>query len=258
VTKNVKVLLVALAVFLIALLIIISGNTMLGLAVFVLGAIGIVALYQRLSEAEDDAPPVAKKAKKGRSKLEEAIDASGGEAVDTAAPPRRGGLPAWNPTALDTWSPPSLSDPDGATEEAAPESSWDTWDNDWADEPDGDTVTDLSSDDDNPLADLDRLDDIDPIAEVERIDAIRLDERADDIVVEDEPIIEEQAAPSKGGFSFSAAPPVIHEEEIKTADDIMAASQATELTVPDESAGDGDSELAKLLAKVQARLAAYE
>jgi len=36
----------------------------------------------------------------------------------------------------------------------------------------------------------------------------------------------------------------------------MAASQATELELP--AADGGDSELARLLAKVQARLAAYE
>ncbi len=43
-------------------------------------------------------------------------------------------------------------------------------------------------------------------------------------------------------------------EDVSSADDIMAASQATELHVEQED----NSELAKLLAKVQARLAAYE
>jgi hypothetical protein len=57
----------------------------------------------------------------------------------------------------------------------------------------------------------------------------------------------------RGAFSFGSAPPIIN-EDVTTADDIMAASHATEL---DEEATD-DSELAKLLAKVQARLAAYE
>lgn len=50
-------------------------------------------------------------------------------------------------------------------------------------------------------------------------------------------------------------------EAVSTADEIMAASEATELHLgaADTGEGDGDdSELAKLLAKVQARLAAYE
>lgn len=50
-------------------------------------------------------------------------------------------------------------------------------------------------------------------------------------------------------------------EDVSTADEIMAASEATELHLgaADNGGGDGDdSELAKLLAKVQARLAAYE
>lgn len=54
-------------------------------------------------------------------------------------------------------------------------------------------------------------------------------------------------------------------EEVSTADDIMEASKATELHLggADDGdaaapAGDDNSELAKLLAKVQARLAAYE
>lgn len=46
-------------------------------------------------------------------------------------------------------------------------------------------------------------------------------------------------------------------EDVASADDIMAASEATELHIPAADEGD-DSELAKLLAKVQARLAAYE
>ena len=47
------------------------------------------------------------------------------------------------------------------------------------------------------------------------------------------------------------------DEAVSSADDIMAASEATELHIDDGSSG-GDGELAKLLAKVQERLAAYE
>ena len=65
----------------------------------------------------------------------------------------------------------------------------------------------------------------------------------------------EAPAPSSSGL-FSVASPI--DENVHSDDDIMAASQATELHVePDEAEGD-NSELAKLLAKVQSRLAAYE
>ena len=55
-----------------------------------------------------------------------------------------------------------------------------------------------------------------------------------------------------------AEPATPIDENVESADDIMAASQATELHVEDEDAGGDNSELAKLLAKVQSRLAAYE
>jgi hypothetical protein len=62
------------------------------------------------------------------------------------------------------------------------------------------------------------------------------------------------ASSPAGNFSFSSAPRPIDEAAVQTPDDVMAASEATELIV-----GDGeDSELARLLAKVQQRLAAYE
>lgn len=90
--------------------------------------------------------------------------------------------------------------------------------------------------DSNPLDDLARLDDIDVIAEFERLD--------------------ERETPARPGFDslppLDALLPI--NEAVSSADDIMAASQATELQVEE----DDNSELAKLLAKVQARLAAYE
>jgi len=47
-------------------------------------------------------------------------------------------------------------------------------------------------------------------------------------------------------------------EDVASADDIMAASVATELHIEEAPVEGDDSELARLLAKVQARLAAYE
>ncbi|MCC5952066.1 MAG: hypothetical protein JJU45_08210 [Acidimicrobiia bacterium] len=63
---------------------------------------------------------------------------------------------------------------------------------------------------------------------------------------------EPAAGPSGGLFSVPA--PI--DETVESDDDIMRASEATELAIDDD--GGDDSELAKLLLKVQARLAAYE
>jgi hypothetical protein len=209
------------------------------------------------------------KAKKGKARLDEILDdkankASGGTATRTpvAKTPPSGGLPTWTPGSVDNANDEEAADP---FDTASSEGSWDSWEKEWP--ADADT---LILEEDDPLASLDRLDDIDPVAEVERLDAVdddpfaslrggidvdgeveetfELDELTE---LDDDPI----AAPAASGsaFSFSAAPAVIN-EEVSTADDIMAASTATELHVEDA----GDSELARLLAKVQARLSAYE
>ena len=86
--------------------------------------------------------------------------------------------------------------------------------------------------DSNPLDDLVGLDTLDPIAEVERI---------------------EGRSSSLFGGDPTFQPPI--NEHVSTADDIMAASQATELNLSD---GGEQTELQKLLAKVQIRLSAYE
>jgi len=93
----------------------------------------------------------------------------------------------------------------------------------------------------NPLDDLVGLDRMDPVAEVQRID-----ER-------------ETAAPARSeGITFDGRELDIHgnavNEAVTGADDIMAASQATELHL----ANGEQTELQKLLAKVQIRLSAYE
>jgi hypothetical protein len=248
--KNAKIGIAAGVVVVIALVLVLSGNALLGLGILVLGGLGVAALYQRLPD-DGDAParPKARDGKgKGKSKLDQALEDRLGDAPrDRTAPPTArpsagGGLPTWSPSGLDTWTPPAEKDepaaiePPAAKEEAPAASEWDSWDDDW----DGATVVeDEDAEDENPLAALDRLDEIDPIAEVERLEGLS---------------DEEKTPPKKSGFSFSSAPPVINEESIETADDIMAASEAMELHV---EAG-GDSELAKLLAKVQARLSAYE
>jgi hypothetical protein len=92
---------------------------------------------------------------------------------------------------------------------------------------------DLHGSDSNPLDDLVGLDSLDPIAEVERIEG--------------------RSTSLFGGDPTFQAP--IINEQVSTADDIMAASQATELNLGD---GGEQTELQKLLAKVQIRLSAYE
>jgi hypothetical protein len=236
-----------------------------------------VYIIRMPSDDEGDGGVATKRRHKGgaKSKLDSAIEAKR-NAEETPAPRTGGGLPTWNPTALDTWTPPSLSGKEEVEEEPAASSEWDSW-GAWDTDDGGDDLDTITLEEDNPLDALDSLDEIDPIAEVERLEGLETEtydplgsldtaEELDDFDFEDdfdesllaEEDVEEElpVKKSSGGFSFSSAPAVINEEEIKTADDIMAASHATELELP--IADGGDSELARLLAKVQARLSAYE
>jgi hypothetical protein len=250
----------------------------LQLAMIAVVLVGGVIIFILLQQEDDDGyedggstktkPSRTKtgKAKTGKARLDEILDdkATKSGSTGTRAPrpvtPPSGGLPTWTPGSVDSGQAED-------TESFGPDdtdSSWDTWEKEWP----GDADT-LILEEDDPLSSLDRLDDIDPVAEVERLDAaddpfaslrgdievdveddtFELDELDDLTELDDEPVV----ATSGSAFSFSAAPAVIN-EEVSTADDIMAASTATELHVEDA----GDSELARLLAKVQARLSAYE
>jgi hypothetical protein len=266
--KNAK-LGIALGIGVLALMALMLSGLPLALAVVVLGGIGFAVLLQRTKEAEGDTQAGGTRGKtkrgKGKQKLDDYLNRE--HKAPPAAPPapRTGGLPAWNPTALDTWQPPSLSEAEVVEEDTA-SNQWDSWDNDWDGNSNSDTIVE-----ENPLAELDRLDEMDPVAEIERLESLTKDESYDPLTGLDtaeeidrfdfdeaELDLQTDVAPveKSGSFSFGSAPAVINEEEIKTADDIMAASEATELTVP--VADGGESELARLLAKVQARLSAYE
>lgn len=273
--RNAKVGIAAAVVVVLAGITFVMKMQLVTIAVVVIGGAGIFFLLRQDSDDgydDDDDGGSTKtkakspKAKKGKARLDEILDdkaAKAGGATTTRAPipttPPSGGLPTWTPGSVDNGAVADDTDP---LDTAASDSSWDTWEKEWP--ADADT---LIIEDDDPLASLDRLDDIDPVAEVERLDAeddpfaslrsdIEVDVEVEDTFeldelteLDDEPIV----ASSGSGFSFSAAPAVIN-EEVSTADDIMAASTATELHVEDA----GDSELARLLAKVQARLSAYE
>jgi hypothetical protein len=270
--KNAKLGIAAgVAVVLALICMVVLGSPLIGVGVLILGGLGVAALYQRLPDDEghgsdDDGGGVTVKKKKqlqGKKRLDALIEGGTTETKPktrpSAAPPAGGGLP--------TWSGPDVSAADDIeVVDEAPAADWDTWDSEWAGDADGDTITEDAA---NPLDNLDQLDDIDPIAEVERLDALDEDEfdalggldlEEDDVVVlesveeDEEPVAADSGASSGGAFSFTSAPVVIN-EDVESADDIMAASQATELELDEDAA---DSELAKLLAKVQARLAAYE
>ena len=178
-----------------------------------------------------------------------------------------GGLNAWTPPAdLAPIAPPEPFAPPAPEPEPfaepAPATSWDdtSWDSTVTWEADAPAApapapvapapvapfAPVAPADANPLDDLVGLDDLDPIAEVERIDS-------------------REAAEPDGysGFTPFDAPVAeieldIHgnpvNENVTGADDIMAASQATELNL----GGGEQTELQKLLAKVQIRLSAYE
>ena len=288
--RNAKVAIAAVVVVVLLGISFMADQMLLAIAVAVLGGVGIFFLLRQEEdeddEGDDDAPVRTKrdpKAKTGKARLDEILDDQASKSEGTTkrrpaspAPPSGGGLPTWTPGSVDGGGTPSVDDLDDLDDlDAASSSSWDTWEKEWPQGEDADTL--LLDEDDDPLGSLDRLDDIDPVAEVERIaddpfaslrtdivveeDSFELDEldefdSLDDLaeldvdLVEDRPASSAASAPS---FSFAAAPAVIN-EEVSTADDIMAASTATELHVEDA----GDSELARLLAKVQARLSAYE
>ncbi len=133
-----------------------------------------------------------------------------------------------------------------------------SWSNEWNNDDSWQSTTAFTNgsstaSDTNPLDELQGLDHLDPIAEVERIEARSTDELAPEAPVGD------------GGFGFGSATRAANDEmialhgntvneEVAGADDIMAASQATELHLADGE----QTELQKLLAKVQIRLSAYE
>lgn len=137
-------------------------------------------------------------------------------------------LAAWEPEGLTPWTPPETDDTDGGDVlvAEAEEAPFDT------------TTFEPSFESDLAEADLEDLERIDEFvgSESEEFGSFTTEEGEED---------EEDA--------FLA--PI--DEDVHSDDEILAASHATELHV-EATSGNANSELAKLLAKVQDRLAAYE
>lgn len=266
----------------VGLLALVMMGPLVALLVLVAGGLAVVVVLQRSNDGVAKLP--SRSRSRGRSRNDDDTTDLLRSATSTVQP-----LTTWTPPdALAPWTPPTgIGDEETSSTgfappaPEAPSPNADFWSTEeaaltdfsdlaepaadestsWLDEPittddaftTQDTVTtqpdawqDGSTWDDsnvtvegNPLDDLARLDDIDVIAELERLDG---NERTD-------------TGPQPKPSLFGAPSDFVRiNEDVSSADDIMAASQATELQVEQED----NSELAKLLAKVQARLAAYE
>jgi hypothetical protein len=257
VSRESKVLTGVGAVILLGLIVTVAVSRTTGLFLILLG-IGAAILSLRLTRGDTSDP------------FAEARSAADETQVGNLTPSQP--LAPWNPNGgLNAWTPPVsyTSLPDAApappaipptlpTVEPAPEpvaetSNWtDSWNNDdnWAGTATWDPAP--SSTETNPLDELKGFDTLDPIAEVERIEARTAEDYALEPPPAPEPVEQTYETFSFGNANRGFESPV--NEDVSGADDIMAASQATELHLADGE----QTELQKLLAKVQIRLSAYE
>ena len=216
--KNAKTLTVAGLVVVIGIVLIVAKVTIPGLIVALLGIVGLFLVMRAPAEEAGEAPE-----------------------------------PAPRPSAKASTAVIEEVDEIELTEE--PDGSWDleetsSWDVE-ATTDDGDVVWEAGGTD---TWEAEATDDGEVTWEAETTDTWEAEASTED----DDVWGADEVAETSSGASglFSVASPI--DENVESADDIMAASQATELHVEDEDAGGDNSELAKLLAKVQSRLAAYE
>jgi hypothetical protein len=245
--RQAKAIAAVVAVAVIAAGVFLMVDAVAGLGVLVVGVLGVVVVLRRSaggSPAHSSGGRLKGRRARGDTPLDLLPDTTVPITSSPAAP-------------LPTWTPPAELIGDRASGEDSGQSwdsseSWDagqSWDSSESWEGDGTWSDRGVALDTNPLDALDGLEEVDVVAEVERIDArgTAPGQPADDL----RPVgVEDRVGSNKRVVS-----PI--NENVASADDIMAASQATELTVVAPAAAD-NSELAKLLAKVQARLAAYE
>jgi hypothetical protein len=232
VSRKVKVGIGLAIVALLALLAASRVDLVVGVAVLIVGVAAVVVLLWRTRESGTNDRPRLRRRKEDASPLDGVLGTATGEAdvepLQAWSPPPD--LQAWTPPA-DVLAPP---DPQGELVEEPADGIW-AAEIDWTDT--------AAIADTNPLHEIDGLDEVDVVAEVERIEARESGARAE---------AADRAEAERATTSLFSAPAPVIKEEVSSADDIMAASQATEVEPED------NSELAKLLAKVHARLAAYE
>jgi hypothetical protein len=228
VSRKVKVGIGLAIVALLALLAASRVDLVVGVAVLIVGIAAVVVLLWRTRESGTNDRPRLRRRKEDASPLDGALGTAGVEPLQAWSPPPD--LRAWTPPA-DVLTPP---DPQGELVEEPADGNW-TAEIDWTDT--------AAIADTNPLHEIEGLDEVDVVAEVERIEARESGARAE---------AADRAEAERATSSLFSAPAPVIKEEVSSADDIMAASQATEVEPED------NSELAKLLAKVHARLAAYE
>jgi len=260
VSRESKVLIGVGAAALLGLVVAVTSSLTFGLLI-VLAGIGAGILSPRFLPEEED--PFAD----ARSQADETQVGNITPSQPLAPWSPDGGLNAWTPPVTFTSLPDAPPAPPAATPPAPPaptyEPSYETtfepaepapapaWNDDWTNSDTWNstetTWEPAPSTETNPLDELQGFDTLDPIAEVERIEG----RVADDAFAPTEPAPAEETFTS---FSFGNASAYVVNEDVSDADDIMAASQATELHL---AAGE-QTELQKLLAKVQIRLSAYE
>lgn len=196
------------------------------MAACVVAVVGLIAVFalQKMGGGGGDED---EEAYLDTSLADEAPAASSGGAAG-------GGLPTWSPEPLATWSPPEDAEP-------AEEITFTS-----LDEPEEELDT-------STFDELASFDDLDAVAEVDTYEVAA--DSGTDVEYEEAVEAEVEAEPVRTSL-FSAPAPI--REDVSSADDILEASHATELHIGDEPGAADNSELAKLLAKVQSRLAAYE
>lgn len=225
-----KVIVALVVALLLAVGAFVAFSPVVGLLVLVLGAGAVFFLLR-----QEGAP--AARPRRGRDQeFLEADDAPVAEDTSLSATP----LSTWAPETTDAeplsaWSPGTL--------DAEPLSAW---------SPDTVEAEPLEAWDADTLDTLDTWD-TETLETWESEPLTTWDEAPTEVAAE--PVVDEA---EEIAFASSLISSPIN-EDVASADDIMAASEATELHIAgEEESGGEDSELARLLAKVQARLAAYE
>lgn len=243
--KNAKTLGAAGLVVVIGVVLVVVGQTIPGAIVALLGVAGLVYLFRLPSEVDEDDFLESPEPTRRPSRSAERSDS-----LSTWEP--EGSLATWEPE--DTGGGSSWEAEDSGaslsweTEDVGESLSWDAEPESagesltWEAEPAGENLTWEAE----------------PAGESLTWEAEEHEESFD--TFESLSFEDEGATPASSSSSlFSVASPI--DENVATDDDIMAASHATELTLESSdgaAAGADNSELAKLLAKVQSRLAAYE